>query len=190
MSITTWWSSLRMHWRPMWVLSTHIPSCASATLSGSKDLAFVTAAAQKRTASSEPAAMFASVPNFFLKRALYACMFGSGLYGEKWFSCTNPSIGSAIDARSCWSRKQSMPAILYFLVIPNEWSWVISRSESVPANATKSTSGFDWLMAPNQGLKSFVSSGARSEEHTSELQSRLHLVCRLLLEKKKNTNVV
>src|SRR3989449_4492595 len=27
---------------------------------------------------------------------------------------------------------------------------------------------------------------ARSEEHTSELQSRLHLVCRLLLEKKKH----
>src|SRR2546429_4711905 len=30
----------------------------------------------------------------------------------------------------------------------------------------------------------------RSEEHTSELQSRLHLVCRLLLEKKKNTTVL
>src|SRR3989449_4915486 len=29
------------------------------------------------------------------------------------------------------------------------------------------------------------SGGLRSEEHTSELQSRLHLVCRLLLEKKK-----
>src|SRR2546422_9924855 len=29
--------------------------------------------------------------------------------------------------------------------------------------------------------------GRRSEEHTSELQSRLHLVCRLLLEKKKKT---
>src|SRR2546422_7255712 len=29
---------------------------------------------------------------------------------------------------------------------------------------------------------------SRSEEHTSELQSRLHLVCRLLLEKKKNTS--
>src|SRR2546422_4976687 len=28
----------------------------------------------------------------------------------------------------------------------------------------------------------------RSEEHTSELQSRLHLVCRLLLEKKKTVN--
>src|SRR2546422_6236826 len=30
------------------------------------------------------------------------------------------------------------------------------------------------------------SAPTRSEEHTSELQSRLHLVCRLLLEKKKN----
>src|SRR2546429_5978179 len=30
--------------------------------------------------------------------------------------------------------------------------------------------------------------GDRSEEHTSELQSRLHLVCRLLLEKKKNVD--
>src|SRR2546429_4626531 len=29
----------------------------------------------------------------------------------------------------------------------------------------------------------------RSEEHTSELQSRLHLVCRLLLEKKKKTKL-
>src|SRR2546422_5124343 len=30
-----------------------------------------------------------------------------------------------------------------------------------------------------------VTGSSRSEEHTSELQSRLHLVCRLLLEKKK-----
>src|SRR5436305_6423386 len=30
------------------------------------------------------------------------------------------------------------------------------------------------------------SRGSRSEEHTSELQSRPHLVCRLLLEKKQN----
>src|SRR5437868_12778187 len=33
--------------------------------------------------------------------------------------------------------------------------------------------------------KIFRSAGARSEEHTSELQSRFDLVCRLLLEKKK-----
>src|SRR5687768_17699137 len=34
-------------------------------------------------------------------------------------------------------------------------------------------------------VKVLLRHGARSEEHTSELQSRLHLVCRLLLEKKK-----
>src|SRR5690625_5578217 len=35
-------------------------------------------------------------------------------------------------------------------------------------------------------LVTVVYSASRSEEHTSELQSRGHLVCRLLLEKKKN----
>src|SRR2546422_11703863 len=35
------------------------------------------------------------------------------------------------------------------------------------------------------GASRASATGARSEEHTSELQSRLHLVCRLLLEKKK-----
>src|SRR5687767_15762192 len=33
-----------------------------------------------------------------------------------------------------------------------------------------------------------TTSGARSEEHTSELQSLAYLVCRLLLEKKNDTN--
>src|SRR2546429_5013882 len=49
-------------------------------------------------------------------------------------------------------------------------------------------------LAPEAGSTSLTTSGSRSyrgyssdrsEEHTSELQSRLHLVCRLLLEKKK-----
>src|SRR2546422_5937306 len=35
------------------------------------------------------------------------------------------------------------------------------------------------------GRGSYLAPPGRSEEHTSELQSRLHLVCRLLLEKKK-----
>src|SRR3712207_8259238 len=43
-----------------------------------------------------------------------------------------------------------------------------------------------WLV----GLEAFWAVGtvARSEEHTSELQSRQYLVCRLLLEKKKHYN--
>src|SRR2546422_4565724 len=35
-----------------------------------------------------------------------------------------------------------------------------------------------------------LSRADRSEEHTSELQSRLHLVCRLLLEKKKKIQIL
>src|SRR2546429_5996103 len=51
----------------------------------------------------------------------------------------------------------------------------------------------DVPMVPNvgvtpetSGIVPLVMDTLRSEEHTSELQSRLHLVCRLLLEKKKN----
>src|SRR3712207_7838273 len=39
---------------------------------------------------------------------------------------------------------------------------------------------------PGAEIVSTTSTAERSEEHTSELQSRQYLVCRLLLEKKKN----
>src|SRR5690625_6428984 len=40
------------------------------------------------------------------------------------------------------------------------------------------------------GPRAAASDDARSEEHTSELQSRGHLVCRLLLEKKKKSTLI
>src|SRR2546429_7102010 len=46
-------------------------------------------------------------------------------------------------------------------------------------------------ITPKPVGKTYIAIGVwdwRSEEHTSELQSRLHLVCRLLLEKKKKKN--
>src|SRR5690625_3667748 len=46
-----------------------------------------------------------------------------------------------------------------------------------------------WVWAPTEGPSSGakkIERARRSEEHTSELQSRGHLVCRLLLERKKN----
>ena len=51
--------------------------------------------------------------------------------------------------------------------------------------------GFAMLAAAERGVDScpiegFSVEGARSEEHTSELQSRINLVCRLLLEKKNS----
>src|SRR2546422_5228732 len=42
-----------------------------------------------------------------------------------------------------------------------------------------------WTPGTHIYLGESVLANLRSEEHTSELQSRLHLVCRLLLEKKK-----
>src|SRR3712207_8164777 len=42
--------------------------------------------------------------------------------------------------------------------------------------------------APGRGRVHPADDDGRSEEHTSELQSRQYLVCRLLLEKKKNSN--
>src|SRR5438876_6777083 len=39
-------------------------------------------------------------------------------------------------------------------------------------------------LCPERSMGTKVATGTRSEEHTSELQSPVHLVCRLLLEKK------
>src|SRR5687768_8528822 len=48
-----------------------------------------------------------------------------------------------------------------------------------PSSMTLTTSDHEWTAGAGFDAR------LRSEEHTSELQSRLHLVCRLLLEKKK-----
>src|SRR5690625_5685032 len=73
---------------------------------------------------------------------------------------------------------------------------ISSRSSSTPGSWTAPTSSPHSPWAPisrsSAGPTSMgswpVGATARSEEHTSELQSRGHLVCRLLLEKKKHYN--
>src|SRR3712207_7502493 len=47
---------------------------------------------------------------------------------------------------------------------------------------------FIFKYSPRRGTKADALLADRSEEHTSELQSRQYLVCRLLLEKKKKKN--
>src|SRR3989442_11935806 len=62
------------------------------------------------------------------------------------------------------------------------------RSRSSPgcrASARSTPSPWRSGPAPSHAARSSARRRCRSEEHTSELQSRPHLVCRLLLEKKK-----
>src|SRR5689334_23585597 len=56
---------------------------------------------------------------------------------------------------------------------------MVAGGFDVTSSTTRFTAGTSFTMKPP----------ARSEEHTSELQSQFHLVCRLLLEKKKNKTI-
>src|SRR2546429_2880020 len=67
--------------------------------------------------------------------------------------------------------------------------YTLSLHDALPISSTHRCPGIRaraaW--APTRTPTWCGSAPPRSEEHTSELQSRLHLVCRLLLEKKKRT---
>src|SRR5687768_17991227 len=76
------------------------------------------------------------------------------------------SSTSATDGKS---RRWSPPAIGVKICAP-----------IYPIGESQQVSPASFLRLPDGGDRA-----RRSEEHTSELQSRLHLVCRLLLEKKK-----
>src|SRR6476661_10884226 len=60
--------------------------------------------------------------------------------------------------------------------------YTLSLHDALPISGRRSTP------ARLPGAEDRCRRAPRSEEHTSELQSHLNLVCRLLLEKKKNTS--
>src|SRR5437879_9955398 len=74
-------------------------------------------------------------------------------------------VGWIVSTHPPWSTEMSTITPPSFMVVTI--SLVTSRGARAPATSTAPTS-------------------RRSEEHTSELQSPMYLVCRLLLEKKKN----
>src|SRR2546422_7163664 len=70
--------------------------------------------------------------------------------------------------------------------------WELGRAYAILGSHELATAEFEQLLAHRaDDVAAIIQLGlaeknrGRSEEHTSELQSRLHLVCRLLLEKKK-----
>src|SRR2546422_8278165 len=66
-----------------------------------------------------------------------------------------------------------------------DWNRRCSTGPACPFEISHASRTCPWIC---DSPSSIESSPERSEEHTSELQSRLHLVCRLLLEKKKKTH--
>src|SRR2546429_3686825 len=68
--------------------------------------------------------------------------------------------------------------------------YTLSLHDALPISSRKESEGGVGHLEQSRAKSNRVElpSTFRSEEHTSELQSRLHLVCRLLLEKKKTTS--
>src|SRR5207253_7310843 len=65
---------------------------------------------------------------------------------------------------------------------PRRPGWMLARKKAAARRADTIVPGSGRIQSTARGAPH---DGIRSEEHTSELQSRGHLVCRLLLEKKK-----
>src|SRR5690625_5787625 len=93
-----------------------------------------------------------------------------------------------------WVARRNLPQPIRAVYLIN-W-WLISMARLYRDRTTRT----EWLQgwragkttqsktsAPQLSWRTVLRLALRSEEHTSELQSRGHLVCRLLLEKKKKT---
>src|SRR5690625_5765396 len=94
---------------------------------------------------------------------------------------------SSMHSNIAFSRSSVIKGILFWMnsaFLSNSTTHLPALSLRITSNATGS------LVSPcGLGITDSIPPCAtRSEEHTSELQSRGHLVCRLLLEKKKKTN--
>src|SRR5260370_14271883 len=95
-----------------------------------------------------------------------------------------------------------MPTIYFFLCTPPSFLlfffndtatteiYTLSLHDALPIYflATRRLRSMPGQTCSKQCRARFSSGSSRSEEHTSELQSHLNLVCRLLLEKKKHTS--
>src|SRR5216684_9361636 len=106
-------------------------------------------------------------------------LFVSGAFIGVALSCTASSLALTAVARAVSEERRS--TILGVVAAAGSLGTLL-----VPLGTQGFLAAYAWQI----GALFFAALAAamlpRSEEHTSELQSRLHLVCRLLLEKKKN----
>src|SRR5690348_17683184 len=78
-------------------------------------------------------------------------------------------------------RSRFRPEIVMLRLLPR----IAWAQESGASNVSDTSRSFTNPASSKNPVLSFRRAATRSEEHTSELQSPVHLVCRLLLEKKK-----
>src|SRR3712207_8544602 len=84
-------------------------------------------------------------------------------------------------------RSTLFPYTTLFRSVRDALAAVAPAARGLDRGLDRLRAGVHWqsLIQPREGDQA-REEGSRSEEHTSELQSRQYLVCRLLLEKKKN----
>src|ERR1041385_3083526 len=106
--------------------------------------------------------------------------------------CSSRLVPSMKYCGSTWMKERKMACCSDTCSM--DWSALMTLTEacstSLPARYSRPTSLAQLTKSSTFGISSSPTkktpvAAMRSEEHTSELQSRLHLVCRLLLEKKK-----
>src|SRR6266568_7814727 len=91
-----------------------------------------------------------------------------------------------------WTSISLQSSLFFFLMIrrpPRSTLFpytTLFRSGPVPRAAPKRSGAAGGLPLRVRHRRQLRAAAPRSEEHTSELQSQFHLVCRLLLEKKKD----
>src|SRR6266550_8703574 len=91
--------------------------------------------------------------------------------------------------RSCRSPMMIRKSFFFFFFNDTATTeiYTLSLHDALPIHRDHRARGTGEQSCDHQSAQRCRQRGG-SEEHTSELQSRLHLVCRLLLEKKKNNN--
>src|SRR4051812_34025455 len=114
-----------------------------------------------------------------------------------WCSACLPSVADTCERETGSSLIGSAPI---FSVFARSWAvWIVKPPEIWAPSEPSMPSGYSRKLmdgAETRSLSNTIAKcwdassalapgGARSEEHTSELQSHVNLVCRLLLEKKK-----
>src|SRR5437868_15472004 len=93
---------------------------------------------------------------------------------------------SQCTALSYTHSRPTVPIYFFFNTTPAPDIYTLSLHDALPISRQNPAAAHDQHRRCDVRLNASLQADIRSEEHTSELQSRFDLVCRLLLEKKKN----